>query len=97
MINYFQVIYAHLMGMGFNYILKAPLLLSHCGFFIFGCRLSFLVGLSLFVDGYSAVSCDFGVFMRGGELKSFYSAILSPTRGIHILLFIYLFNIFIGV
>ena len=30
-----------------------------------------------FVDGYSAVSSDFGVFMRGDELKSFYSAVLS--------------------
>ena len=26
----------------------------------------FLVGLSLFCYGRSAVSCDFGVFMRGG-------------------------------
>ena len=31
------------------------------------------------VDGYSAVSCDFGVFVREGELKSFYSTIYSQT------------------
>ena len=31
----------------------------------------------LFVSGSSAVSCDFGVFMRG-ERTSFYSTILSP-------------------
>lgn len=30
-----------------------------------------------FVSGCWAISCDFGVFMRGGELKSFYSTILS--------------------
>ena len=30
-----------------------------------------------FVDGCSAGICDFSVFMRGGEHKSFYSAILS--------------------
>ena len=38
----------------------------------------FLVGSSVnfFVDGCSAVSYDSAVFMRGGELKSFYSAIL---------------------
>ena len=65
-------------GMGFDYITNVPLLLSCCGFFlVFGCRISCLVGSSLFVDGCSAVSCDFGVFVRGGELKSFYSAILS--------------------
>ena len=28
----------------------------------------------------SAVRYDFGIFVGGGELKSFYSAILSPTR-----------------
>ena len=38
---------------------------------------------SFFVDGCSALSCGFGVFVRGGELKSF-SAILSPTSYSHI-------------
>ena len=27
-----------------------------------------------FADGISVVSCDFGVFVRGGELESFYLA-----------------------
>ena len=37
-----------------------------------------MVGSSIFfVDGCSAVRCNFGVFMRGGEFTSFYSAILS--------------------
>ena len=64
--------------MGFDFIVIAPLLPSHCGFFfLFGCRVSFLVGSSVFlVDGCSAVSCDFGVFVRMRELPSFYSAIL---------------------
>ena len=36
-------------GMGFDYITKAPLLLSLCGFFfVFGWKISFLVGSSLF-------------------------------------------------
>ena len=40
---------ARLAGMGFDYIAKAPLLLSRCGFlFVFGCKVSFLVGSSLF-------------------------------------------------
>ena len=67
------------MGSGFGFLMKAPLLPSHYGFvFVFGCRISFLVGSSLFLLMVcSAVSCDFGVFVRGGELKSFYSAILS--------------------
>ena len=32
---------------------------------------------SFFVDGCSAVICDFVVFLRGGELRSFYSVTLS--------------------
>ena len=40
--------------------------------YVFGCSISFLVGSSLFlINGYAAVSCDFGVLMRGGELKVF--------------------------
>ena len=63
--------------MEFDFIAIAPLLLSCCGFFVFfGCKVSFLVGFSnFFVDGFSAVSCDFGVFVRRGGLMSFYSAI----------------------
>ena len=33
-----------------------------------------------FVDGSSTVSCNFGVFVRGGDLESFYSGILSLYR-----------------
>ena len=63
----------HLVHMGFDYIAKAHLLLS-----VFGCRISLLLSSVFFVDSCSAVSCDSGVFMRGVELKSFYSAFLSP-------------------
>ena len=64
----------HLVGMGFDCIMKAPIIPSHCCFFVFGYRISFLVGPSLFVHGCSAVSFDFGVFMREGELKSCYTS-----------------------
>ena len=73
-----------LVGMGFGYIVTAPFLPSCCGFFVFGCRLSFWKGSSLFVDGCSAVGCDFGVFVRGGELKSFcyYSLSCLPSPAV---------------
>ena len=65
--------------MGFDLIMIVPLLPSHCGFsFVFVYRVSFSVGSSIFfVDGCSAVICDFGVSVRRGELTSLYSAILS--------------------
>ena len=63
----------HLVHLGFDYIAKAHLLPS-----VSGCRISLLVGPVFFVDSCSAVNCDSGVFMRGVELKSFYSAFLSP-------------------
>ena len=53
--------------MGFDYIARAPLLPSSGGLF-FGCRLTFLVGLILFVNGCWTASCDFGVFTTGGVL-----------------------------
>ena len=41
----------HAMGMGFDFIAIAPLLPSRCGFLIvFGCRVSFLVGSSIFLS-----------------------------------------------
>ena len=41
-------------------------------FFVFGCRIYFLVGYNLFfffISGCSAVSFDYGVLTRGGKLK----------------------------
>ena len=55
--------------MGFDYIKSVPLL-SSCGFFlVFGCKVSFWQVPVFFTDDCSAVSSDFGVFMRQGELK----------------------------
>ena len=46
--------------------------------FLFGCEISFFTQIpGMFIDDYSAVSCDLGVFLRWSNLKSFYSAILS--------------------
>ena len=41
---------AHPVGIGFALIVIAPLLPSPCGFlFVFGCRVSFLVGSNVFL------------------------------------------------
>ena len=58
-----------------------PPLPSRCGLhFVFWSIKSFcfLIASSLFVEGYSAVGCDFIAFIREGELQSFYSTILIP-------------------
>ena len=36
------------------------------------------VCLFVFVNGHSAVSCDFDLFIRRGQFFFFYSAIVSP-------------------
>lgn len=56
--------------MGFDYITKVPpyhLVVASLGWNVFIGRFE-----SFFVSGGSAASCDFGVIMREGELKSFY-------------------------
>ena len=50
---------------GIVYIMNPPLLPSQCGFF-----LVFFGSFLFFVDNCSAVSCNFGVFVRRGELES---------------------------
>ena len=63
--------------MGLDFIADAPLLLSHCGFvFVSLCLCNlFLVGSRVFfVSGCSAVSCDFGIFVKS-EFTSFYSVL----------------------
>lgn len=52
-------------GMGFDYILSVPLLLSHGFFFVpLDVEFQFLVKSSpFFTNVYSVVSCDFGVLM----------------------------------
>ena len=64
-------------------IMIVSLLPSCRGFFlVFGCRLSLLVGFSvcLLCHWGSAVSCDFGVSIRRGDLASFYSTFLCPLK-----------------
>ena len=56
--------------MGFDFILIAPLLLSHCSFF------SLDVGYLLAVDGCSTAGCNFGGLIGGDEHMSFYSDVL---------------------
>ena len=64
--------------MGFDFIAVVPLLPSPGGLFVFGCKVSFFGQFKLFFcNGFSAVSCDFGVSVRRGELMS-YSTIFSP-------------------
>ena len=53
-----------------DFIMIVPLLPSFHGFFcVFGCKLSFLVGWVFLTDGCSAISCEFGVFVKGYVLK----------------------------
>ena len=69
----------------------------HVGFllYVFGCRISFLVGSSLFLIGCSAISCNFGVLVRGGKLKVLllHHLVSSHKPNILILLF-YLSHLF---
>ena len=74
---------ALLVAAGSDGVMKAPLLLSRGSFLVFECKMCcvffFFFGsfLSFSADGYSAAHCDFEVFVRGGELESFCSAIFS--------------------
>ena len=46
-----QSVGLHPAGMGFDLIVIAPILQSYCGFFfIFGCRVSFLLDFSVFLS-----------------------------------------------
>ena len=55
-------------------ITSAPLLVSHCGYFFLSLDAGyFLAGSSLFlINSCLAVSCDFGVLVRRGELTKFF-------------------------
>ena len=59
-------------GMGFDFIMIALLLQSRCGFFVFGCGLSFLGGFQCPpVNGCSTTSCNFGAFKEGDVYTPF--------------------------
>ena len=59
----------HLAGMGFDFIVFAPLLPSCCSFFfVFGRGISFFGGFQCpSVNGYSTASCNFGALAGGDE------------------------------
>lgn len=58
-------------GMGFDYITSGPFLPSCCGFFLIPLDVEYLFWqIPVFlINGYSAVSCVYGVLRRGGEHK----------------------------
>ena len=66
MVSVFQFVVTHPVAIEFDFPSIAPLLPSHYGSIVFGCRASFLVGSSIFffVNGCSAVSCNFAVSIR---------------------------------
>ena len=67
------------MDIGFDLIIIVPLLLFHCGFFIFpGCGASSSDGFQcLHVDGCSPASCDFGALAGEDMCMSFYYSTIS--------------------
>ena len=72
--------------MGFDFIMIVPLLPSCAVNFSLSLGVRYLfwyvpafITFVVVVDGCSAVSCDFGVFVRRGVLTSFYSAILAAS------------------
>ena len=68
----------HLVGIGFDFIMIVPLLLSCCGFyFVFGHEVSFFRRFQCHpVDGYSTASCDLVLLQEKISPCSFYSASL---------------------
>lgn len=79
--NNFQFVGHPLAHMGFDFTTVVPLLPTYCGFsFIFECMVSFLVDSTLFVNGCSAVICEFDVSVRRGEPTSFCSVILCLSQ-----------------
>ena len=58
--------------MGFQFIVFAPLLPSHCSFFfVFGCGVSYFGGFQLLpVNGCFTASCNFGVLAGDKRIPS---------------------------
>ena len=77
--------------MGFDYIVSDLLLPPHCGFFFISLDVEYIFWYVpiFFIDGSSAVSCDFGVLVRGGELKVILLCCLFESNNT---LFIYIFT-----
>ena len=73
----------YLVGIGFVYNMKTPLL-SSC--VVLECKISFLVGSILYCqwlfNSWVWLGFDFDFFLRRGELRSFCSTILSEVKGL---------------
>lgn len=65
----------HLAGMGFDFIVFAPLPPSCCSFFVFGHGLSFFGGFQCPVECCSIASCNFSALAGGDECMYFYLTI----------------------
>ena len=79
---YSPVCVPHLVGIGFNSIVIARLLLSHCCCcFVFWCGVAFFGGFQHPpADGCSKASCNLGALAGGDEYTPFYSAILNQMQ-----------------
>ena len=64
-------------GMGFDYIMTLPVLPVSLWFFRYVQLWKIFSGRFFFISGCPADSCDFGVLMRGGELRVFLSDLLA--------------------
>ena len=63
--DYFPICRLHTQQVLHLIVTRAHILPSYCGsFFVFECKISFLVFQSFFIVGCSVVSCDFGIFAR---------------------------------
>ena len=69
----------HLAGVGFEFIMIVPLLLSDCTSSLFLDTGYLLFGKFQCLGGCSTTSCDFGALAGESEHSSFYSAILNLT------------------
>ena len=68
------------MGIGFHFILIAPLPLPPGFFFVLGSAVSFFGGFQHPpVNGCSIAGCDCGAFAGENECMSFYSTILNQS------------------
>ena len=73
----------HPTGMGFDFIMIVPLLLSLCSFFVFGHVVPLFGGFQCSpIDGCSTASCNFGALAGGDARTPFYSAILNWKKKI---------------
>ena len=85
--------------MGFDFIVIAPLLPSHCGFsFVFGCGVSFLVSSSVFLSMIVQQLVVIAVLSQVGERahpSTPPSSLFDDTFFLNFILFIFLYSRFL--